>query len=281
MIADITGYYLGGTATAPGTFVPLTPQRALDTRHGIGGTTGPISSGHKATLAIAGSGGVPATGIAAVVLNVTVTAPTAAGSLTVYPDGPARPAVSNVNFVKDQTVPNLVVAMVANRKIDLYNGSAGTVQLIADVTGYYLAGTPKDPGTFVALTPYRALDTRYAFGAPKGPVAGQATVDLTATGTGGSGGVPATGVAAVVVNVTVASPAAPGVITVYSDYPDGRPRPFASNLNFVSGQSVPNLVVSSVPASGTAQGKVHLYNGSAGAVQLIGDISGYFLTGTA
>ncbi|MGI8415747.1 MAG: DUF1906 domain-containing protein [Nakamurella sp.] len=283
LIADITGYYLGGTPTAPGTFVPLAPQRALDTRHGTGGTTGPIASKDEAKLTIAGSGGVagiPA-GVAAVVVNVTVTAPTAPGSITVYPDGTDRPGVSNVNFVKDQTVPNLVVAKVANGKIDLYNGSTGTVQLIADVTGYYLAGTPKDAGTYVSLTPYRALDTRYALGAPKGPVAGRATVDLTATGTGGSGGVPTSGVAAVVVNVTAASPTAPGAITVYANYPDGRPRPYASNLNFVSGQSVPNLVVSSVPASGTGQGKVHLYNGSTGTVQLIGDISGYFLTGTA
>ncbi|MDQ2845519.1 MAG: DUF1906 domain-containing protein [Actinomycetota bacterium] len=278
LIADITGYYLGGTPTAPGTFVPLAPHRVLDTRHGIGAPQAPVQAGHTATLTVAGSGGVPTTGIAAVVLNVTVTAPTAAGSITVYPDGPARPAVSNLNFVEGQTVPNLVVSKVAGGKIDLYNGSAGAVQLIADVTGYYLAGTPKDAGTYVSLTPYRALDTRYALGAPQGPVAGQTKVDFTATGTGGSGGVPTSGVAAVVVNVTVASPAAPGAITVYSDYPDDRPRPYASNLNFVSGQSVPNLVVSSVPP---ATGKLHLYNGSAGAVQLIGDISGYFLTGAA
>ena len=80
--------------------------------------------------------GVPASGVSAVVLNVTVTQPTAAGHITVYPDGTSRPLAANLNFVAGQTVPNLVVAPVgADGKVDLYNGSAGTVQLIADVSG--------------------------------------------------------------------------------------------------------------------------------------------------
>ena len=30
----------------------------------------------------------------------------------------------------------------ADGKVDLYNGSAGTVQLVADMSGYYLATPP-------------------------------------------------------------------------------------------------------------------------------------------
>jgi len=40
-------------------------------------------------------------------------------------------------------VPNLVVVPVgADGKITLYNGSAGTVQLIGDIAGYYLGAPP-------------------------------------------------------------------------------------------------------------------------------------------
>ena len=72
-------------------------------------------------------------------LNVTVTGPTGTGYVTVYDDGATLPLASNLNFVAGQTVPNLVIARVgANGKVALYNGSAATIQLIADVSGYYL-----------------------------------------------------------------------------------------------------------------------------------------------
>ena len=97
-----------------------------------------------------GHGGVPASGVGAVVLNVTVTQPTAPGILIVYPDGVTRPNSSNLNFVAGQTVPNLVIAPVgANGKVDFYN-SAGTVQMIADVSGWFLAGNPA-AGAFAAF----------------------------------------------------------------------------------------------------------------------------------
>ena len=81
------------------------------------------------------------------------------------------PLASNLNFVPGQTIPNLVVAKVgANGNIALTNNSPGTVQLIADVAGYYLSGTPTAPGTYVPLNPARVLDTRTNLGAT-GPVA--------------------------------------------------------------------------------------------------------------
>src|SRR5205814_1901373 len=93
------------------------------------------------TLTVAGRAGVPtmgANGPVAVVLNVTVTQPQTAGYLTVYPDQTARPPTSNLNFGAGQTVANLVVATLgANGQIDLFNTSGGTIQVIADVTGYF------------------------------------------------------------------------------------------------------------------------------------------------
>jgi hypothetical protein len=91
-------------------------------------------------LQVEGQGGIPASGVEAVVLNVTVTEPQTRGYLTVWGDGSPRPGTSALNFSAGETVPNLVVAAVgADGKVDIFNGSAGTVQVVADATGWYVA----------------------------------------------------------------------------------------------------------------------------------------------
>ena len=72
----------------PGAYVAVAPTRLLDTRSGSGGTT-PGPNGTVA-LQVSGRGGVPA-GVSAVVLNVTVDAPTAFGFITAWADGTPRP----------------------------------------------------------------------------------------------------------------------------------------------------------------------------------------------
>jgi len=126
--------------TAPGAVVPLSPARILDTRAGLG-AAGPVPSTGSISVQVTGRGGVPATGVSAVAVNVTVVDPSTGGYITVWPSGTPRQETSNLNFQPGQTVPNLVVVPVgADGKIKLYNGSPGTVQLIADVAGYTLAG---------------------------------------------------------------------------------------------------------------------------------------------
>ena len=98
-------------------------------------------------------------------MNVTVTGPSTGGFITVYPSGSSQPTASNLNFSAGQTIPNLVtVKLGAGGKIKLSNNSAGTVQLIADVAGYYLAGAATVPGAFVSVDPSRLLDTRVGNG---------------------------------------------------------------------------------------------------------------------
>ena len=71
------------------------------------------------------------------VVNVTVVDPAAAGYLTVYPAGTPRPGTSNVNFVRHNTVANLAIVRVgAGGGITIFNGSSGTAEVIADITGY-------------------------------------------------------------------------------------------------------------------------------------------------
>src|SRR5207245_2703186 len=81
-----------------------------------------VGSGQSIDVQVTGVGGVPATGVAAAILNVTVTQPTANGYLTVYPAGSGRPLASNLNFVAGQTVPNLVeVALGTGGKVSAFN----------------------------------------------------------------------------------------------------------------------------------------------------------------
>lgn len=256
------------SATAPaatGAYHALSPTRILDTRVGVGAPQSPVAARGSISLDLS-----KVTGVApgdTVVLNVTVTAPTALGYVTAYPDGSQLPIASNLNFVAGLTVANLTVVRIGDDdKVALYNGSHGTVELVADLEGYFAGSqNANDQGAFGALpSPTRLLDTRGSAG--HGPVGAHQSVSFALGNT-----IPP-GVSAVVLNVTVANPSALGYISAYAD---GGAKPSSSNLNFVPGQIVPNLVVAPVGADG----KVALYNGSSGTVQLIADAAGYFAPG--
>jgi len=229
-----------------------------------------LGSGQKLDLTVTGRGGVPASGVAGVIMNVTVTGPSANGFVTAWPSGQSQPLASNLNFTPAQTVPNLVVTGVGtNGEVSLFN-SAGNTQLIADVTGWFASGAQ-----LTSLTPARLLDTRAGAGTVDGRFSGggaigaQAVLDLDVSG---RGGVPATGAAAVVLNVTAVSPSATGFITAW---PSGFSQPNASNLNFMPGQTRPNLVISALGSNG----KVSLFN-SAGTTDIVVDVLGWLAPGS-
>ncbi|MFI8963831.1 hypothetical protein ACIGO8_17155 [Streptomyces sp. NPDC053493] len=247
-----------------GTYKAVAPTRLMDTRSGLGVRKGKVGAGETVTLQVAGKGPVPASGVGAVVLNVTATAPTAGSFVSVYPDGTARTSASNLNFTAGQTIPNLVVVPVVNGRVSFYN-KAGSVDLLADVAGYYV--TDGSGATYQPVTPTRLMDTRSGLGVRKGQVGAAGTVSLQVTG---QGGVPAAGVTGVVLNVTATAPTAASFVSVY---PSGTARTSASNLNFTAGQTIPNLVV--VPVG--ADGKVTFYNHN-GGVDLLADVAGYFTT---
>ncbi|MFD7628394.1 hypothetical protein ACFV7Q_20530 [Streptomyces sp. NPDC059851] len=261
LIADVAGYYT--TDGSGSTYKPVTPTRLMDSRVGLGVPKAKVGQGGTVTLQVTGSAGIPAVGVTAVVLNVTATDPTSASHVSVYPNGTTRTSASNLNFTAGQTVPNLVVVPVVNGKVSFYN-NAGSVDLIADVAGYYT--TDGSGSTYKPVTPTRLMDSRIGLGVPKAKVGQGGTVTLQVTG---SPGIPAVGVTAVVLNVTATDPTTASHVSVY---PDGTTRTSASNLNFTAGQTVPNLVV--VPV---VNGKVSFYN-NAGSVDLIADVAGYFTT---
>ena len=247
------------TASSAGTLIPVAPSRFLDTRK-----SAPVGPDSSVSFQVAGVNGIPAQ-VSAVVFNLTVAEAKSYGFITAYASGTARPNASNLNFNAGQIVPNLVTVPVgSDGKVVLFNRSSGATQLLADVSGYYLAGTPSAAGAFQAYAPSRFLDTRAT-----AAVGADSAVSFQVAGIRG---IPAS-VSAVVFNLTVADAKSFGYVTAYAS---GASRPNASNVNFNAGEIVPNLVT--VPVG--ADGKVVLFNRSAGATQLVADVAGYYLAGT-
>ncbi len=124
------------------TFVPITPCRLFDYRPGAGVSqrSTPIGPAETATQQITGAVGactIPpdATGVA---LNVTITQPTAASNLRIFPAGVPVPNASNLNWTAGQgDTPNKVdVRLSPTGAIGIYN-DFGSVYVLADATGYY------------------------------------------------------------------------------------------------------------------------------------------------
>ncbi|MDQ0242438.1 colicin E5-related ribonuclease [Arthrobacter bambusae] len=267
ILADTSGYYLGGAATTPGAFSAQTPFRTMDTRDGTGGVTGPVGPGQTIRVKVTGRGGLPASGVSAVAMNITVANSSSFGAITAFAGGTPQPNTSNLNYATGQIVSNFAITPVASDgTIAFTNNSSGTVQIIADTSGYFLGGTATVPGAFSAQTPFRQLDTRNGTGGVNGPVGPGQTISVKVTG---RGGLPATGVSAVAMNITVANSTSSGVITAYAG---GTPKPGTSNLNYTAGQIIPNFAITAVGADGT----ISFTNDSPGTVQLIADTMGYF-----
>jgi hypothetical protein len=72
-----------------------------------------------------------------VALNVTAVNPTATSYLTVYPAGALRAGTPNLSFTKGQVITNLVIVAVGTGgRVTFYN-RAGTVDVTADLAGYF------------------------------------------------------------------------------------------------------------------------------------------------
>ena len=254
------------TVTGYGTFTSLPPSRVLDTRTTTGGHQGPLKPNEAFGLQVTNHGGVPSTGVAAVVLNLTVTGPTAPSFLTMYPAGQSLPNSSNINFVAGQTIANLVTVKVGSGGVVDIHNEFGSTNVVADVEGYYQDGTEAQPAsTYIPVAPVRLIDTRGS----GGPLGVNGVRKLTV----GAPGSPIANAEAVVLNVTVTQPTAPSFLTVY---PDGESTPNASNVNFVAGQTVANLVTVKVGNEGVPlTGVVDIHN-EFGSAQVVVDLEGYF-----
>lgn len=265
LVADVAGWYDDGGTHDTGTkYHAVNPVRVFDTRDGTGGVpVAKIGAGETLTVDADTLCGFP--GVTAVALNITAMNALLATHVTAWPADQAPPLASNLNLFPGQTVPNLSIMKVGPGGSVSFKNNSGSIDLLADLLGCYDDGSATN-GRFVPAAPSRLLDTRSAIGTPgTSPVGPAATLNLKVTGVGP---IPSSGVLAVVLTVTATQPTSFTHITVW---PSGSARPLASNLNLSPGQTVPNMVVVPVGASG----EVSLFN-NAGTTHLLADVSGWF-----
>ena len=98
-----------------------------------------LSAGPPRIFETAGRCGIPSTA-RSLSVNVAVVSPTAPGYLSLYPANLAPPRTSTINFQSGQTKANnavLVLATDGTGRIGVVNGSAGSLDFILDVNGYF------------------------------------------------------------------------------------------------------------------------------------------------
>ena len=216
-------------------------------------------------LTLAGATSPVPLGATAVAVNITVTQPKTPGWMAAYQPG-STPNTSSVNFAANQTVANMaVVPLSSDGQIDLLNGAIGTVQVIADVTGYFVPGSPQ-AGGLIPVSPTRLVDSRIKLGT-SGPIAAGATVPLTLAGE------------------AAPSPWAPPPWPSTSPSPSPRPPAGWPPTNPAAPPTLQRQLRGQ-PDRGQhgrgpphTDGQIDLLNGATGTVQVIADVTGYFAAG--
>ena len=230
-----------------------------------------------------GVGGVPASGVSAVVLNVAVAKSTAPGFVTVYPAGDPRPGASNVNYVAGVAVGNRVIVPVSpSGQVTLY--ATASTDIIVDVSGWFTTTggttgaqfTPEvDPARICdtrgsnpsgLVAPYTQCNTNTAHPSPDNPLVAGTSDVIQATGLAN---VP-TGATAAVINLADVNPSAGSNLTVY---PSGTP-PTTSDLNPPVGGVASNLVVATLSGSGSFE----VANRGSGHTDIVIDVAGWYTT---
>jgi hypothetical protein len=255
-----------GVWPAEGAYSPLSQtRRILDTRAGLGAPKGQVAAGRTVHLSVAGLG-VPTHSVSAVALNLTVTGPTAAGYVTAFPTGVARPMASTINFPRGWTGANFVTVPVgAGGKVDLYN-CCGKVSLIADIVGWYAkddgARTVSSfiPRAFQIAQPQRLLDTR-TWGYGKLPSHYYAEIPVHYSGFFPS---------PMVVTVTALGATSTGYVTTYT-YAENPTK--TSTLNLHPGVITTNLAMVKLLGG---KSTFRVYNGSSKPVHLLIDAVGFY-----
>jgi hypothetical protein len=250
------------TATAVGStgeYQPVSRVRALDSR-----ASGAVPAKATAKVSVTGLGQVPATGVVAVSVNLTVLTPAGTGSVTAFADGTSWSGAT-MTFQAGQTDQNFeTIPVTASGLIDIRNNTATSLSLIVDILGYYHYPY-NGPGRYQPMTPTRVLDTRT--GQPV--AAGQTRTFQVA----GQGGTPPQGDfahrVAVAVNITVLTPSRSGSLTVgETDL-----RVNTATMSFAAGQTEQGQLLNLLDD----HGGLSLRNNSAAAVQVIADVVGYYV----
>jgi hypothetical protein len=193
--------------------------------------------------------------------------------LTIYPQGSGgRPLASTLNFVPGPPTANLSqVAVGASGKVTVYN-AAGSVDVVADIIGYYSATPASDThGLFKPIAPVRIADSRSGQGIGLGPIASGQTRDVQVSG---SNGITVPGTKSVVVNLTATGSAQTGYLAMFPTGSAAQGQ--ISNVNFGPYRDVPNRVIVGLGTNGVTPGWISVFNGGPSAVDAVIDLNGSF-----
>ena len=275
--------------TAPASaFVPINPERLMDTEsaYKVGAVTGPVAAGATITVPIADEGATTLApfsdpDITAVSVAITVVSPAGGGFLTVFPDGSDRPDTSTMNYATSVNVTNDEIVPVGPDGKIAINVNGAATQIVVDATGYFttdLAATNASTYTPLANSS-RVLLTSTGLGVAKGTVASDGTLAFHVANNSGSTGAPVTPasgttVTAVALNIGALPPS--GDNGWIAAYPNGATRNEQTVVTFNGPQTSSDTVI--VPVA--SNGEISLYNGSPDAINLVGDLAGYFTTST-
>ncbi|GAB3423524.1 RHS repeat-associated core domain-containing protein [Flindersiella endophytica] len=253
-----------------GQFVPLTPAQIVT------GRSIPTNQASKVSVR-GGVSGIPGDAdVAAVALSLSASS-TVAGQLVAYPTGTTRPTTANLHFRANKLNRAFsVVKTNANGELDIYNLTSAAATVDVAVEGYWLSSAASTAqSTFVPLTTTRLdLDPNSS-----NQFATIPDNNSTAFNVLGVGGIPDSGVSAVVLNVSGRASVAPGYLTAYAD--DTTTPPAAPMVQYETANVYKsNLVVSKVGSNG----KVRIYHNHTStsttppAATVVAEVVGYFTT---
>jgi len=274
VVIDVFGYF---NATA---LHAQPPQRVTDTRPGAPtgantadptGPTGPLATSTPHPYTLTGHGGLPATGVNAVALNITAINPAGGGNLQAYPAG-TTPTGSTLNLIPHTTKAEFVILpLPADGTIDITDNGTPT-NITIDVDGYL------DTTTLLhTQTPTRLLDTRPGStqpdGLPTGPLTPNTPTPIPVT-TAPTGNVP-TAATAVLVNLAAVAPSQPPTQHIGNLRlgPDGGGTPQTSNIDYIGADTISGFAILTLPPAG----KLDLYTDTT-PTNIVLDILGWYPT---
>jgi hypothetical protein len=246
-----------------GDFVSTSPhQQMLDTRSGVGAPMAKLTAGKNITVQATGVAGVPSSGVRAVLVDLTAVSPSAASYVEAWPTGTTKPSNAILRVISGVSASSSVIIDVGTGgQTDFYN-SAGTLDLVAAVEGYFTTGTAgTGSGGYVPVPGARVVSTPSGIGVPKAQIAAGKSVTATLAGVAG---IPSDAYAvygtAQVASATVAGNIKAGAYGVTEPY---------SAMNYGTGNTTSGMMLR------LSGGKVTFVNGGSAAINLYFDVEGY------
>jgi len=262
-VFDVVGYYLGGSSVVAGGYQSVVQRRLYDSR-----PTPSKVLGAAVTTTIRDPG---LAGASAAVLDLTVVGPTRPGSLAAYAGGTRWSGSTDVNYrpgSNSQTF--LTVPVGSGGEIAIRNSGPVGVEVVADLVGFFAAGTPSVAGTFTPLGRGRQYDSR----SPGTPAFGgdseiEVVIDGATSTIAPVGSAPDVGVTAALIRLTVLTPPRAGSVTVFDS---DKPFPGNASASFAAGPTAQAIVVANLDGSGA----IHVRNNTHSNLSVVVDVVGFY-----